>query len=636
MLQAPDAALINDDLAPTPASARTWTAWDLASLWIGMVVCVPTYMLAGGLVDLGMSWWQAVLTVGLGNVIVLVPMILDAQPGTRYGIPFPVLARASFGIRGANIPAVLRGLVACGWFGIQTWIGGNTIYQLLGLGAGTARPDLPLLGINLAELLCFLAFWADPGDHPVEGHGLAQDVRALGRSLPDRDGRRPPLLGVEPRRRLGADAVGAVAVRAGRRQGGAVLQGLRAGGHRHGRLLGDAFAQHPRFLALRPLAARPDPGPGARPAVFMMAFSFLGVAVTSTTVIIFGEPIADPIVLLGKLEGGIAVVLALLALSVATLSTNLAANVVSPANAIVNLAPKRLTFRTGSMITAGLGLAIFPWKLIESTQGYIFTWLVGYSGLLGPIGGVILADYYWVRRMKLDLDGLYRHQGPYTYRSGYNPLAIVRPHRRHPAQRAGLPAHRRLRRQRCRRSSTPSTPTPSSSASRSPAGSTDCCRSGRRPETKDQGFQISPNDRSRAAAIKASSSRRPLLRSSFRIGAASATLFSARARSTTPSVPRRATPSEVAARRASRSSMIAVAPRCRASVRTADSPQPRLHCSTSGKPRRRPGRRRSRIREPGGQDLLADRPGFRWQPRAEGPTSGPALRKAPAGRSSPR
>ena len=423
----PDAALINDDLAPTAAAARTWSAWDLAALWIGMVVCVPTYMLAGGLVDLGMSWWQAVLTVGLGNLIVLVPMILNAHPGTRYGIPFPVLARAAFGIRGANIPSILRGLVACGWFGIQTWIGGNTIYQLLGMAGGQAEgaADLPILGITAAELLCFLAFW---GIQVVILWKGMDSIKVFERWA-------APFLIV---------------------MGGVLLYWAWSRAHGWGPMLaapsqfGPGGAKEGQFWAAfapsltamvgfwatlslnipdftRYARSQRDQvlGQALGLPIFMMAFSFLGVAVTSTTVIIFGQPIADPIALLGKLEGGVAVVLALLALSVATLSTNLAANVVSPANALVNLSPKKISFRAGSMITAGLGLALFPWKLIESSQGYIFTWLVGYSALLGPIGGILLADYYWVRRTRLDVDALYRHEGAYTYKNGYNPVAIL-------------------------------------------------------------------------------------------------------------------------------------------------------------------------------------------------------------------
>jgi NCS1 family nucleobase:cation symporter-1 len=149
------------DMAPVPRSGRRWGVIDFAVLWISMSACIPTYMLAAGLIDQGMNWWQAVLTIFLGNVIVLVPMVLNAHAGTQYGIPFPVYCRASFGILGANVPALLRALVACGWFGIQTWIGGAAIYTILGvfLPAWSKWEPLPGLGINVAQLGCFIFFW---------------------------------------------------------------------------------------------------------------------------------------------------------------------------------------------------------------------------------------------------------------------------------------------------------------------------------------------------------------------------------------------------------------------------------------------------------------------------------------------
>jgi NCS1 family nucleobase:cation symporter-1 len=157
----------------------------------------------------------------------------------------------------------------------------------------------------------------------------------------------------------------------------------------------------------------------------MTLFAFIGVAVTSATVVIYGEPIWDPTLLLGKMGGGVSVVLSLLALTIATLSTNIAANVVSPANAMINVDPQKISFRLGGYVTAGLGVAMFPWKLLESTGDYIFTWLVGYSALLGPIGGILIVDYFVLRRTKLDLDGLYRHDGPYRYVRGFNPAALA-------------------------------------------------------------------------------------------------------------------------------------------------------------------------------------------------------------------
>ncbi len=427
MLRNPDSSLINPDLAPTPAGSRTWSVLNMAALWIGMVVCVPTYMLAGGLIELGMNWWQAVLAVCLGNVIVLVPMILNGHPGTKYGIPFPVLARASFGTRGANVPALLRGLVACGWFGIQTWIGGSAIFQLLSALAGEplGGADLAILGINGVELICFLLFWSI--QVAIIWRGI-ESIRVL-------ETWAAPFLILMGLLLLAwayraADGFGPML---------SAPSQFATGGPKEGQFLGTFFPAVTGMVGFWATLSLHIPdftryarsqrdqilGQAIGLPTFMTLFAFIGVAVTSATVVIFGEAITDPTVLLGRMGSGVAVLASLVALSVATLSTNLAANVVSPANALVNFSPRRISFRTGSMITAGLGLAIFPWKLIESSSGYIFTWLIGYSALLGPIGGILLVDYYLLRRTELDLEGLYRHDGPYGYRGGYNWAAFV-------------------------------------------------------------------------------------------------------------------------------------------------------------------------------------------------------------------
>ena len=427
MIEGGDPQLINKDLAPTSLVERSWSTWNMAALWIGMVVCVPTYMLAGGLIDLGMNWWQAVLTVCLGNIIVLVPMVANGHPGAKYGIPFPVLARASFGVLGANIPALLRGLVACGWFGIQTWIGGSAIYQLLGAlrGSPVGGSDLPVLGINGAELECFLLFWAI--QLVIMWRGV-DSIRIL-------ETWAAPFLIV-----MGVVLLAWAWVRAdGFGPMLAAPSRFAPGGPEEGRFLSVFFPALTGMVGFWATLSLNIPdftryarsqrdqmlGQAIGLPTFMTFFSFIGVAVTSATVVIFGEPIADPTVLLGRLGGGAAVVASLFALSIATLSTNLAANVVSPANAIVNLAPRLFSFRAGALITAGLGVAVFPWKLIESSAGFIFTWLIGYSALLGPIGGILIVDYYILRRTELDLNGLFRRQGPYEYRHGYNPKALV-------------------------------------------------------------------------------------------------------------------------------------------------------------------------------------------------------------------
>ncbi|MFQ5527349.1 MAG: NCS1 family nucleobase:cation symporter-1 [Thermoanaerobaculia bacterium] len=412
------------DLAPTHRDDRTWTVLHMSALWIGMVVCVPTYMLAGGLIDLGMSWWQAVATVGLGNLVVLVPMILNGHPGTRYGISFPVLARASFGVVGANVPSLLRGLVACGWFAIQTWIGGSAMAQLLAaLGAGSVSgPDLPVLGISGLELVCFLAFWllqvvvfwrGIESIKVLESWAapflIAMGLTLLGWAWVRADGF-GPMLSAPARFSIGQPEFWRVFFPA--------LTGMVGFWATLSLNIPDftRFARSQRDQILGQAIGLPT---------FMTLFAFIGVAVTSATVVIFGEAIPDPVVLLGRMGPGVAVMISLLVLVVATLSTNLAANVVSPANALVNLSPRRFDFRRGALATAALALVLFPWKLIESSQGFIFTWLIGYSALLGPIGGILLADYYLLRKTSLKVSDLYRRSGLYEYKSGYNPKALI-------------------------------------------------------------------------------------------------------------------------------------------------------------------------------------------------------------------
>lgn len=422
-----DPGLINEDLRPATQAERHWSVLNMASLWVGMVVCVPTYMLAAGLIEQGMSWSQAVLTVMLGNVIVLVPMILNGHPGTKYGVPFPVMARASFGIHGAHIPSLLRALVACGWFGIQTWIGGSAIYQLLGVLSPDILTGAPLalLGINLAQLLCFLLFWA------VQVAVLWKGVESI-RIL---ETWAAPFLIL-----MGLALLGWAYVAAG--GFGPMLSTpsqFAPGGPKDGQFWSVFFPSLTAMVGFWATLSLNIPdftryaksqrdqilGQAIGLPTTMTLFAFIGVAVTSATTVIFGEAIWDPTVLLGKMGGGFTVGISLFALTIATLSTNIAANVVSPANALINAFPQSMSFRKAGLITAGLGIVMMPWKLIESTGGYIFTWLIGYSALLGPIGGILIADYFLLRRTNYDALGLYQAQGPYRYVGGFNPAALV-------------------------------------------------------------------------------------------------------------------------------------------------------------------------------------------------------------------
>lgn len=421
-----DPTLYNPDLAPTTPAQRTWDWKSFAALWVGMVVCVPTYTIAGSLISEGMSPWQAVGIVFLGNLIVLIPMLLTGTMGAKYGLPFPVLLRSAFGPRGAQLPALARALVACGWFGIQTWIGGQAIYAALNIlthDALKASP-LPVLGIDPAAALCFLAFW---GLHLWFIAKGTESIRWL-------ETWAAPFLIVMGLLLLwwaGSAAGGFGALLAKPDEFG-------PGGAHEGKMftaMAGGLTAMVGFWATMALnisdftrfsKSQKDQvvGQAIGLPLPMALFAFIGVAVTSASVVIYGEAIWDPVVLTSKI-GGIGVVLALFVLAIATITTNIAANVVSPAYDFSNLAPSKISFKTGGFITAGIGVLMMPWKLLESAGTYIFTWLVGYSALLGPIAGILVADFFLVRRQQLNVADLFRRDGEYAGSGGWNLKGVV-------------------------------------------------------------------------------------------------------------------------------------------------------------------------------------------------------------------
>lgn len=410
-----DPTLYNPDLAPIPLARRTWGTYNYASLWVAMSVCIPTYMLASGLIAGGMNWIQAIGTILLGNLIVLIPMLLNAHAGAKYGIPFPVFVRASFGVRGANIPAVLRALVACGWFGIQTWIGGQAIYSMLKI-MWPAAADL-----SGGVWICFFTFWALNIAVIWRGIETIKFLEGIGA---------PFMLGI------GLLLLWWITGKAG--GFGPVLSApskfqttsafLRFFVPSLTGMVGfwaTVALNIPDFTRYAKSQRAQMLGQALGLPLAMTLYSFIGVAVTSASAVLFGQPIWDPVALLGKFNQPAIAFIALIALLVATLNTNVAANVVSPSNDFSNLNPRLISFRTGGMITGVVGILLMPWKLLTDFSSYIFGWLVGYSALLGPIAGVMIADYFLVRRSLLKVDDLYRRGGVYEYRSGFNPSAIV-------------------------------------------------------------------------------------------------------------------------------------------------------------------------------------------------------------------
>jgi nucleobase:cation symporter-1, NCS1 family len=410
-----DPSLYNPDLAPIPADKRSWGTYNYASLWVAMSVCIPTYMLASGLIAGGMDWIEAVGTILLGNLIVLIPMLLNAHAGTRYGIPFPVFVRASFGVRGANVPAVLRALVACGWFGIQTWIGGQAIYSMLCI-VWPAAANFP--GFHW---VCFLFFWAINMFVIWRGIETIKFLEGIGAPFMLIVG---ILLLLFATRKAGG--LGPVLHTQSKFQ--STLDFLRFFFPSLTGMVGfwaTVALNIPDFTRYAKSQRAQMVGQALGLPLAMTVYSFIGVAVTSASALIFGEPIWDPVVLVGKFNQPLIAFIALIALIIATLNTNVAANVVSPSNDFSNLRPSLVSFRTGGLITGVMGILMMPWKLLSTFSSYIFGWLVGCSALLGPIAGIMICDYYVVRNRHLLLEDLYRRGGVYEFRKGFNLTAIL-------------------------------------------------------------------------------------------------------------------------------------------------------------------------------------------------------------------
>ena len=408
--------LWNEDLAAVEKEDRTWGVYNYISLWVAMSVCIPTYMLASGLIAAGMSWKEALGTILLGNVIVLVPMVLNAHAGAKYGIPFPVYVRASFGVLGANVPAMLRALVACGWFGIQCWIGGEALFRGVKIFA-------PRLGDG-AVWWCFGAFWLLNMAVVWRGIDTIKSLQVVS----------APFMFL-----VGLALLFWMVGRAG---GFAMV--LTSVGSFHGddpaRDFWTIFVPSltgivgfwatvalniPDFTRYATSQRAQVVGQAIGLPVAMTLYSFIGIAVTAATLIVTHRVIWNPIELIASFHQPVVAVVGLAAILLATLNTNVAANVVSPSNDFSNLRPSAISFRMGGLMTGALGVAFMPWRLVADPERYIHGWLVGYSGLLGPIAGIMIVDYFVIRGRSLNVNELYVRGGAYEYHGGFNRRALV-------------------------------------------------------------------------------------------------------------------------------------------------------------------------------------------------------------------
>jgi nucleobase:cation symporter-1, NCS1 family len=367
-----------------------------------------------------MNWSQALITILLGNTIVLIPILLNSHPGTKYGIPFPVFARAAYGTLGSNVPALMRALVACGWFGIQAWIGGEALHTFF----RTVIPGWPVLlgagfgGHSTTAWISFLLFWSLNIFIIYHGMDLVRKVENWAAPFVlvmtaillwwavDKANGLGPLLSQPGKFHTFAELWPVFVPSLTAMIGFWATLSLNMPDFTR-------FGRSQREQVVGQVVALPTT---------MSVFAAMGVMITSATAIIYGQAIWDPVVLVGKFTSPLIVAIAMFTVIVATVAVNIAANVVSPANDFANAFPRFISFKTGGLITGVLGIVIQPWKLLADPSGYIFTWLLGYSGGLGSIAGVLIADYWLVRGRELRLEDLYMAGGVYR---GWNGRAIA-------------------------------------------------------------------------------------------------------------------------------------------------------------------------------------------------------------------
>jgi NCS1 family nucleobase:cation symporter-1 len=412
----------NSELAPVPIGKRTWSTYSYAAIWMGMSHNITTYLLASGLIVLGMGWLQAFLTITIANLLVLVPMLLNSHAGTKYGIPFPVFARAFYGVRGANLAAILRALVACGWFGIQTWIGAQAIYTIVGRLAGGGWTGAASWGGQPWTMwVSFAAFWL------VQMALIWRGINTLRRF----QNWAAPLVTLAFAALLAYMLVQAGGIGPILHQNGSLGWGGKFWPVFWPSLMGmiaywaTLSLNMPDFTRFSRGQRQQVWGQILGLPTTMSFMAIVSIIVTSAAVTVYHQTIWDPVQLTTKFSSATVVIVCLIMLILSTMSVNVAANVVSPSYDFSNAVPRFVSFRTGGLITGVIGIAIQPWRLLADPHIYIDTWLGFYGGILGAVAGVLIAGY-WIRsRGSLDLPALYTRDGPYWYTGGWNWRAAI-------------------------------------------------------------------------------------------------------------------------------------------------------------------------------------------------------------------
>ncbi|QSO47406.1 NCS1 family nucleobase:cation symporter-1 [Alicyclobacillus mengziensis] len=416
-----DEALSNANLRPIAQSERKWSWYSYMALWMGMVHNIFNYEVAASLIVLGMNIWQALLTIFVADLILMVPLALNGYVGNKYGIPFPVFARLAFGVFGANIPALIRAFVAIGWFGVQSFLGSTALNALLILLIPSwSHMSGTFLGLPGNGWIALLLFWVLQG--VVATHGMDVIRRfenwagpvilivMLGLvvwAVTVLHGMGP--IFTEPSKFKSSGAFWAVF-------GPGVISVIGS--------WASMGLNIPDFTRFSRSTKDQVVGQFVGLPITTFVFSLMASFITSATIVAFGSAIWDPVQLLQHFKSPVVLILGAAALTIATMSVNVASNLVSPIYDLINAFPRKLNFRSAAIVSMVIAFVIMPWKLMQSPQG-IDTLLNTAGAFLGPATGIVIADFWLLRTRRVKLTDLYTREGVYRYSKGFNVTAIV-------------------------------------------------------------------------------------------------------------------------------------------------------------------------------------------------------------------
>lgn len=409
----------NSDLAPADSSKRNWGIFAFFSCWVAMNVCIPAYQMASSAISMGLSWWLSLMLVFVGNAIILIPILLNSRAGIKYGITFPVHARSVFGLRGAQVPVILRSIIGAAWTGILIWVGAESLQVALELLFE------PWQSFQYGQVICFIIFWGLNIGFTLGGSNFLKRFEGISTIILGCFCLWLLIWGVRATSQAGytaIDAITSLSTSSGINVGQTILVFLVANISFY-----STWAINVSDIS-RFAKSRKSHHIGVTLGLpfSMMLIALLGIYITGVSKLLFGIPMWNPNDVIRAIGSKWGALFAAIAILNETLNTNVVTNILPPANGFASLFPKKVSYKAGVLITGIIAILIQPWKLVADPSGYIYDWLSTYGVLTGPLASILICDYFLLKKQTLSLTDLYNGcDSKYWYYKGFNLSAIL-------------------------------------------------------------------------------------------------------------------------------------------------------------------------------------------------------------------